>query len=143
MSVRGLHAEAEQPERIESQAASAVEMMADALALQRECVADADWNRLEKVLPLLSKAVSAVEAFPGQEGGLRAFIADLPSEKRLEFEGRLVKAAEDRAVTSELIRLNLWRLNAIRTLQLQADAGGSYGSSHSRITPGSRLSARA
>ena len=143
LALEPLESDQGSPEQIETKASQAVELIADALAKQRECVAGADWNRLEKVLPLLNEAVSAVEAFPGREDGLRAYIADLPGDRRSELEGRLLKAAEDRVVTSELIRLNLWRLNAIRTLQLQADVSDSYGNSHSRVTPGSRLSARA
>ncbi|HAB46808.1 MAG: hypothetical protein EBV01_12320 [Betaproteobacteria bacterium] len=123
--------------------AATVDLLSEALAEQRQSITASNWSRLDKVLPLLGKAVSEVESFPGGETGFKDAIERLSFESRQEIEGKLLRANEDRLVAAELIRINLWRANAIRTLQMQADSSDGYGPSSMRVAPGSKLSARA
>jgi len=129
------------PER--SEAVSLVMSLAQLVADQRQSMENSDWDRLERVLAEMRAVMDAVLAARGGVPGLRQELSDLPSNERDRIDEVMREASVNRQVSTELIRLNLHRFNALRAMRAHADGVDGYDRDGRPLAHGLRISARA
>lgn len=117
--------------------------VAETVARQRAMLEQAEFSELGTVLEELSRAVSALNAYPGGAENLRAVAETLPDAQREQFNALLNKAAADHRVSGELIELMTQRMAAMQARQAtQSDAATYSGAGVIGQDAGSLLSRR-
>lgn len=111
------------------------------LALQRQALAERNWVALSEVVPKLQQSMSLVQAYPGGAAGLRERLASMTSENN-EVSSLLEHATSDRLMSAELIRMNIHRLNALKSLFEHGAVDNSDTGQLNAGSPGSILSTR-
>lgn len=112
------------------------------LAMQREAIAQRNWAGLAEIIPKLQHAMSLVQAFPGGSAGLRAELSVMAAQNDNRVSKLLEDASSDRLVAAELIRVNVNRLNALRSLFENGALDHTESGQFTTGSPGSLLSRR-
>lgn len=113
-----------------------------ALAKQRQALTMNDWKSLADVIPRLQDVVSAISHFPGGVNGVREALRSIEPEARRELDGLLEAAAVDRRASTELIKINLQRFYALKSIYAVSQFQDTYGQEASSPPPGMRVSTR-
>lgn len=113
-----------------------------ALSNQRQALVGSDWRSLAEVIPRLQDVVSAISNFPGGIEGVRGELSKVDPTTREELDGLLASASVDRKTATELIRINLQRYNALRSIHSLSDEQDTYGQDATSPRPGLKLSTR-
>jgi hypothetical protein len=113
-----------------------------ALSKQRQALAESDWSALNEVIPQLQDVVFSISQYPGGIEGLRAELAGLSEELRSGVNESLEAAAVDRKASAELIKINLQRFYALRSIHAVSASEDTYGQDSLSPRPGLKLSTR-
>ncbi|NDD11199.1 MAG: hypothetical protein EB072_00790 [Betaproteobacteria bacterium] len=120
-----------------------IRVFASSLAVQRKAIADRNWDALAAVVPKLQEAMVRVKAFPGGAEGLKWSLSSLGQDHHLGINALLEEAASERLAAAELIRVNIQRLNAIKSLLEHGELAGAETGQVIQGSPGKLVSKRA
>lgn len=93
-----------------------LQQFASHLASQRAAIAEGNWTALADVVPKLQHAMNLVQAYPGGATGLRSALRKLNQADERCISNVLEEAAADRLAAAELIRINLNRITALKSM---------------------------
>jgi hypothetical protein len=113
-----------------------------ALSKQRQALADSDWSALNAVIPQLQDVVFSISQYPGGIEGLRSELAGLSEDLKSSVSQTLEAAAVDRKASAELIKINLQRFNALKSIHAVSADEDTYGQDTLSPRPGLKLSTR-
>lgn len=117
-----------------------LQIFASNLAVQRAAIAEGNWTALAEVVPKLQQAMNLVQAFPGGAAGLRHALGKLNSADEGRISNVLEEAAADRLAAAELIRINLNRITALKSMWEHAALDASELEQSNAGIPGRLLS---
>lgn len=124
------------------EALSLVSKLVAAMAEQREALASSDWAALSAAVPQLQTVVWSISQFPGGVEGLRNELSNMSDDRRETLKATLQAAAVDRRTSAELIKINLQRFSALRSIYALSEADDVYGQHAASTRPGLKLSTR-
>ena len=128
--------------RAEPSALDILQIFATNLALQREAIDQRNWAGLAEVVPKLQHAMGLVQSYPGGPAGLRANLTSIASTSGSCIADLLERASSDRMAAAELIRVNVNRLNALKSLLEHGAFDNSESGQFTTGSPGVLLSKR-
>jgi len=98
----------------------------EAISCQREALALRDWTKLQGSIQALQVAMSQIANFPGGAEGVRQQLLETEGKTKDAANQLIEKVMIERKSSAELIRLQLQRLQALKTITALEEDSATY-----------------